>query len=293
MALDAEEQELFDFAVAALPKWFTSEERNREELAGFAKIFGSALAMVRYWFGQTLISTAQGPLSGLPDWLNQHAIDHATRRQAAESDPALRERLHNTPDAVVRAALLAAVNAILAADGITAEAAMVELPVHGAHSGVYQSDTGVGGTFAKVGSVVKFTPATSWARPPFWAAGLVPARTTRLVIAGAASSANNGTHPVTGLEVDQALYTDAGGVAGIDVGVTWSIETLDVDGNVRDGWTRAYSQRGYRSARRRPLRIVIILPYGSTAADEASVREALRQKKAAGIAVRIERRLIP
>lgn len=291
MALNAEEQELFDFAVAALPKWFTSEERHREELYGFAKIFGSALATVRYWFGQTLIGSAQGPAPGLPDWLNQHAIDRGTRRQANETTEALRERLRNTPDAVVRDALLDAANAILAAELVAGGAAMLELPRDGACLGSYASDTGIGGVFeAGTGTQVKFTPSGGWARPPYRHADVVrKIRGFRLDFAGASNSANDGQFPILGLEGDAAIIDNAAGVPGPDAGVTWTVRKLDRRGHVRDGFARAYCSRGYRASSRRRT-IVMILPFGSTAGTEASVKEMLREKKAAGVKRIIERR---
>lgn len=289
MALTVEEQKFYDFAKDALPDWIPDAD---EFLMGAAKMFGSVKALIDYLFGQALISGATGATATTPDWLNQHARDRGTSRVDGEDDPTLRDRLRNAPDAVTRASILVAVNAILIAAGQVDQAAMVELPKHGAHGGEYDADNGIGGTFVKVGTTMKFTPSTAWARPPYWAAALVPTRSTNLVISGAADATNDGTHVITGLEDNAALYTDADGVAAVDATVTWSVATLDVEGNVRDGFARAYSQRGYRSARLLPLRMVIILPFDSSASIEASVREALRQKKAAGIAVTIERRLI-
>lgn len=298
MALNAQEQELFDFAVAALPAWFTSDERNREELAGFAKLFGSALATVRYWFGQTLIGSAQGPAPGLPDWLNQHAIDRGTRRQANESTEALRERLQNTPDAVVRKALLDAVNAILAAEGIVGTAAIVELPRDGAFLGSYVSDTGTGGTFkAGTGTQVLFTPATGWARAPFRHPDVVrKIRSFRLDVAGAAEAGNDGEFPIVGLEGDAAIIDNAAGVIGADAGATWSVRKLDRRDQVRDGFGRAFCSRGYRvvsSRGKRRRSFLIILPFGATEGTAASVREMLRAKKSAGVKAIVERRLNP
>lgn len=291
MALTADEQNFYDFAKASLPDWIPDGD---EFLMGAAKMFGSVKALIDYLFGQALIGSAVGATATTPDWLNQHARDRGTARVDGEDDPTLRDRLRKVSDALTRASILDAVNSILVAAGISDEAALVELPKHGAHSGTYASDTGTGGTFAVAGTVVTFTPDTAWARPPYWAAALVPTRTTKLVISGAADASHDGTHAITGLSGDGAQYTDASpGAAGADPTVTWRVDTTDVEGNVRDEFARAYSQRGYRSARLVPLRIVIILPFGSTDAITASVTEALRQKKAAGVAVTVETRAIP
>lgn len=294
MALNAEEQELFDFAVAALPKWFTSVERHREDLAGFAKTFGAALATVRYWFGQTLIGGAQGPAVGLPDWLNQHAVDRGTRRQASETTPALRERLQNTPDAVTRGALLAATNAILAAEGIVGTAKMVELPRDGAFLGSYVSNTGTGGTFAAgSGTQKKFTPTTAWACPPYRHAAVTrKIQSFRLDISGAANAGNNGQFPTLALETDTVVIDNAAGVAAVDATVAWTVRKRDRRNNVRDGFGRAFCSRGYRCSSSRHT-LVIILPFGSTASTESSVKEMLRQKKAGGVRAVIERRINP
>lgn len=290
MALTTEEQRFYDFAKDALPAWIPDGD---EFLMGAAKMFGGVKTLIDYLFpGQTLIGNATGATATTPDWLNQHARDRGTNRQLDEDDPTLRQRLRNVPDALTRVTLLSAINAILVANGVVGASAMVELPKDGAHSGEYVADTGIGGTFVVAGSAVKFTPTGAWARPPYWATNLSPMRSTQLVIAGAADAANDGTHTIIGVDGNAARYTDASAVAGADPTVAWTVETLDAEGNVRDGFARAYSQRGYRSARILALRLVIILPFGSTAATEASVREALRQKKAAGIAVTIERRLI-
>lgn len=295
MALTTEEQKFFDFAKNALPAWIPDGD---EFLMGAAKMFGSVKTTIDYLFGQTLIGNAVGPTATTPDWLNQHARDRGTSRVFGEDNPTLRDRLRKVADALTRAVLYTSINSILTAGGITDPCGIVELPRDGAHGGTYTADAGVGGTFTVVGSTVKFTPAGAWARPPFWPAALwasysAAMRTTQLVITGAANAANDGTHTITGLDGNAAIYTDASAAAGVDAGVAWKVETLDSTGWVRDTWTRAYSQRGYRSARLTPLRMVIILPFGTTDALELSVREMLRQKKAAGIAATIERRLIP
>lgn len=291
MALTADEQKFYEFAKASLPDWIPDGD---EFLMGAAKMFGGVKALIDYLFGQALIGSAIGATSTTPDWLNQHARDRGTTRVDGEDDPTLRERLRFTPDALTRLSILTAINAALEAEGVTDDAAIVELPKHGAHGGSYSTMTGTGGTFAVTGTTVKFTPAVlPWPRPPFYAPTLVPLRTTSLIIGSAANAANNGTHdPIEGLDGNAAIYTDASAVAGVDPTCTWEVATRNPEGFIVDEFARAYSQRGYRSARVVPLRIVVILPYGSTEATEIGVREALRQKKAAGIAVTVERRLI-
>lgn len=289
MALTFEEQRLYDFAKGSLPAWIKNDD---EFLHGAAKMFGSVRAMVDYLFGQALIGTAVGATATTPDWLNQHARDRGTARRSGEDDPTLRERLRHTPDAVTRAALLSAIDGVLEASGITADAAMIEIPRDAAHAGAYLAMTGTGGTFVQTGSTSKLTPTTlPWPAPPFRAADVFPVLQHQLIIAGAAVAGNNGTRTITGLDLDAAIVTNAGGASGVDPGVTWTVKRLDRSGNITDGFARAYAGRGYRVAGRR-LAILIILPFGTSAATEAAIRELLRVKKAAGFQAIVERRLI-
>ncbi len=305
MALDAEEQELFDFAIAAMPHWFTSDARQREELYGFAKMFGSVRAVIVYWFQQTYISGALGPVTGLPDWLNQHAIDLGTRRQFGETDDALRIRLRNTPDALTRTTLISAAQAIIDADGVSGTVGMVELPRDGAHSGIYTAMTGVGGEFTapNAGGTMGFAPLTGWPTPPVDSTHTgYPWKTWLLTTAGAMTPGNDVTEssidgtdatPQGDLDGNFAAFSNVLGAAEVDATVAWTANKLVHGPWIADGHARAYSRRGYRSARARPPGIVFILPYGTTEGTAASVRELARQKKAAGVVVRIERRLSP
>ena len=291
MALTTDEQGFLDFALAALPSWMRADD---EHLNGSAKQFGAVKAQIDYWFEQTLITHATGATATQPDWLAQHMRDRGTTRQPNEGDPAGRQRIRNVPDALTRDSLLAAANAILAAEGIAGSAAMVELPRDGAALGVYSSDTGTGGTFsADTGTRMIFTPTDRFAAPPWRDPSVVrKIQAFNIVIAGAASGGNDGTFPTLGMSGNGVIIDNAAGVAGADAGATWTVQKLDRRGNVRDGFGRAYFGRGYRLSGVRPC-IVLMLPFGSTASTEASVREMLRQKKAGGFAYRVERRLIP
>jgi hypothetical protein len=295
MALTTQEQELLDFALSALPRWVRSDDPH---LRAAAKTFGLVRQQIDYWFQQTLITQADGPAAGLPDWLNQHARDRGTNRQAGESNAALRDRIRNVPDSLTRASLVAAANAILAAESISGTATMVELPREGAFTGTYTSDAGGGGTWtAGSGTSMIFTPTVPFGSAPYHATTVVRRiQKFRLVTSGSADVANNGSRIITGLSGNGAIVTNAGGVVGADPGVSWQVQKLDHLGNVRDGHMRSHSSTAaharYRSLSRRPV-IIMILPYGSTPSTEVSVREMLRQKKAAGFLVIVERRLTP
>lgn len=289
-ALSSAEQELLDFSTGALPGWVRSPD---ETLASAARSVAMARAHGDYLFSQSLITQATGPTADSPDWLDQHARDRGTSRQAGETDPVLQARLRVVPDAVTRQALLDAANAILAAAGVAGSAAMLEMPRDAAYLGSFTALTGTGGTFAQAGTVTRFTPTVlPWPTPPFQAAG-TPMLSWQLVISGAASSGNNGTRAITGLDGDAAIVTNAGGVAGADPTVTWKAQRLDVTGNVTDGFHRIYLSRGYRLTQQRPFEIIVILPFGTSAGVQNSVRESLRLKKAAGYKLSVERRLNP
>lgn len=290
MSLTDDEQSLYDFAEGSLPSWITHPDPL---LTAAAKQIGAALAQARYLLAQALIGTAEGATSATPDWLNQHARDRNTSRQTSESDVALRERLRNIPDAVTRQAILDAADAILAAAGVSGEAALVELPRDAAWVGDYTALTGTGGTFTQVGTDSRFTPTVLWATPPYRAPGVTPELSWTLTISGAASSGNNGTRAITALIDNAAVVTNASGVAGADATVSWTARRLDALGNGTDFAARSYAGRGFRASVGRPLKLIVILPYGTTAGTAASVLESIRQKKAAGFAVVVERRLNP
>lgn len=291
MALTSEEQKLLEFALGMLPAWV---RRNDEFLYGAAKMFGSVRTLIEYLFGQTLIGTAVGPGVDTPDWLNQHARDRGTTRADGEDDVTLRARLKQYPDAITRAALLAAVDAVLEANGITTDSAMLELPRDAAYIGEFVAMSGTGGAFVQTGTTSRFTPTVlPWPTPPFRDAAVFPTIQHRLTISGADDAGNDGAFTITGLDGDATIVTNATGVTdAVDAGVSWTVERLDVDGNLRDGFPRVFLGRGYRMTGTRPQTVLLILPFGSTAGIEASVREMLRTKKAAGFRVIVERRLI-
>lgn len=292
MALTTEEQKFYDFAKAALPPWMPE---NDEFLLGCAKMFGSVKTLIDYLFGQALISTATGATATTPDWLNQHAVDRGTRRQLDESDEALRARLRSVPEALTRESLLEACNAILAANGLPETAAMVELPRDAAHAGTYVAfgDTSLGGTFAAgAGTTMVFTPVEAFARPPYRDASVVRRVQSFVLNVDATDAGNDGSFPVSGISGNGAAFDNAAGVPGVDAGANWSVGKRDRRDNDLDGFSRAFASRGFRARGSRPT-IVIMLPHGTTAGIVASVREMLRQKKAAGIRAIVERRLNP
>lgn len=288
MAFTATEQALYDFAKSSLPGWFFTVPRAEEVLGAFVKIFDAARQVIADNADRTLIENATGI------WLDLHALDRGTYRQDGETDEALRARIRNVEDAVSRPALLAATEAILAADGVLDPPSMVEVKRDGAFLGQFSPQTGTGGTFTDLGGgLFSFEPDTPFQAPVevgFERSGAQG--NPRLTIAGAADPANDGTFEVTALEGNAVVFSNVG-AAGADAAASWTLAKYDVEGNSREGRARAYLSRGYRLRKQRPPTVILILPYGTTAGVEASVRDMIRTKKAAGVVAFIERRTSP
>ena len=305
MALTATEQKLLDFAKGTLPAWFTSSERELEFLAAAAKIMGQAHTQIGDWFGNTLITTAVGPVSFDPDWLNQHAVDRGTARQDGETDVALRARLRGVEDALTRAAILVGAQAIVDAEAIVGTVAMVELKRDQAFFSKNIFPFAVGGTFTAPdgGGFQRFTADDWQGITPYKA--IEELRTHKLVCFGAAFAGNDVAGAVvTGLEDDAVVFSNPGGSASVDAGVTWIVGRYDRDDNLLDDTPTGFDDSFFgdamapggaapadRMADRNTL--VIILPFGCTAGTLASVQEMLRQKKGAGLLALVECRLNP
>lgn len=296
MALSADGLSLLRFALDALPTWFGEDDREVEELGGAAALFQLTREQIVYWFSMAKLSEAVGPTATTPDWLGQHAMDRGSRRQEGETDAVLRERIRNVPEALHRDAILDAVNAVLDAQGIAADAAMLELRRDRAYLVTRAPDLGTGGTFVKTGSVVVFTPATQFddGRPPYRPANIAPPEEHRLVISGAATAGNDGTFVITGIVGSGAQYTNAGGASEVDATVSWRVDRYQRGAlrTVGSGKRAAYASRGYRAGSSIAT-ILLILPFGATEGTRLAVLEALRQKKAAGVRVIVERRQVP
>ena len=246
MALTTNEQRLVTWAKSQLPEWFSHGEREEEYLGACAKMHGQALVLAQNWLGQTMILVAVGPTGGDADWLDMHAGERDTRRQASEADPALRQRIRAVEDAVTRPSLLVAAQAIIDAEGIGGTVQMVELRRDKAHFGVYTSDAGVGGAFVdEGGGNFSFEPTVPFKRPALGHPQSTHFGPPHLVISGAALGANDGTFPALSLNGDALVFSNAGG-AGVDGTAVWTLKKKDVEGNDRDGRARSYMSRGYR-----------------------------------------------
>ena len=295
MALTAEQQKILEFAARAMPWWFGSDDRAQEYLGLAATVMGNAKVIADEWFGNTLILTAPGATGSDPDWLAQHAADRGTTRRQNETDDALRERLRTFEDAVTRPALITGIQAILDADSISYDAdvypGIVEMPRDLAYMVTTTADSGTGGelTAPGAGDVQTFTPDTPFAGVPYREPE--EAVTHKLVISGAAVGGNDGTFTITGILGDACTYVNASGGASDDATLSWTVDRYDRDGNKLTGWRDSYMSRGDRMGTG-PNGLIIILPFGATAATQAAVIEFMRTSSGAGVKTYVERRLI-
>lgn len=135
MALSAEAQALFDHARRSLPRWLTrGKNAALEWLYAFTEIFDLTRQQGQDWLDISYLEYASGAE------LDQHAADRGTSRRANEDDATLRERLRNVTDAITLPALKSAIDATLAANGITG-AAIFSLRPNRAHCQVVGDST--------------------------------------------------------------------------------------------------------------------------------------------------------
>jgi hypothetical protein len=154
-----------------------------------------------------------------------------------------------------------------------------------------------------------FTPDTPFPFCPYVGGIGGRIKNTGLFIAGSAGATNDGPFLITGLVAQNdglgmptlaaVTYQNTGGAAGADATCGWQVGRFDRFGKQVDAWSRSYVNRGYRvwrgqsvaGERKAICGVLLILPYGTTAATRLSVRECLRQMKAAGFAGIVERRI--
>jgi len=295
MAFTPSEQELYDFAKNAVPRFlFADDGRSEEEINAFVKVFDQARTQILAFFDQSRILAATG---GVTDWLNQHAIDRGTQRRDGETDAALRARLRTFEDALTRPTLLQAAQDIVdaAALGGSPVVAMVELPRDKAFLtdfiGNVASD---GGVFSGTPPDMEFLPNTPFTDIPF--RQIEEEINYKMIFTSCSSAGNDGLFAVTGLNGNAVQFQNASGVAETDGGANWAALRYDRDDNILTPRQDSYLSRGDRlGSVGGPPRIIIIIPRGtgpfSDASLQASVLEAMRQKKGAGVIAAVERRL--
>lgn len=277
--LSTEEQALLDWLLSSIPRWLHMDDPTRSAQEVWASAVKSLILAQRQgedWIRATYILTAEGV------WLNQHGKDRGTGRQLDESDVALRERLRSYEDAVTNPFLTDVAQAIIDAEGITGDVALLELRRDKAHFRTYTPLGGDGttpSTFTKNGDEITLDTGVALS-------GYEKDRS--LTVVSATTGGNNGVFDIKRLAGNSSFVYDnpTGVTEALGAGTTWQVDE-DADGH-----RRAYMGRGYRMGQPRSA-FILILPYGSTAATAAAVREALRQKKAGGIVVYVERRTSP
>lgn len=112
--------DLLAIARAALPR-FLFQPGTPEVLTSAAVVLARVGQYVDERYLQTLITKSTGI------WVDSHLADRGLVRLANESDEAARQRARQISDAVTPVAILAAVNAVLVAAGVTGTSALVEL----------------------------------------------------------------------------------------------------------------------------------------------------------------------
>lgn len=282
MPYSAEEQRIYEWVRDSLPRWWTSAGRLEEDLAALVAVGEAVRAQIAHWREQAAILTATAPV-GEPDWLNGHARDRDTHRADGESNDSLRARLRQFADALTLEALLSLINQMLDDAGVASNAyGIVELRRDRSYLVTRQRIQGTGTTLAKSGTTMTLTTATTFQGGLLrWDRG---AAAPVITIAGATTPANNGDFAITGFDGDAGVtFENASGAAEAYAG-TWTVNAATH--NRRD----SYIGRGYRMG---SAGLVAILPFGTDEALRLAIAEAIRQRRAAGVTSRVERRLVP
>lgn len=293
MSLSANEQEFYDLAKQSLPRFLFQDGEAQEMINGFAKIFGPVRSQIEFWQEMGRISTATDI------WLDQHAVDHGTRRQTGESDASLRNRLQTPEDAVTLPAL----------DGVanhyTTTSAFVELRTDRAFLRnptritlpAASAIADASGLTIGYDSNLNFgeTEDYEWDKNGSVSGGVI-----RINIATAVTALDVAAAFVDAVNANSTLFNAA--VDQRDQATVWISRKSDGSGTYAETTLTGYAQvyprdlafcdRGYRCGDDRNT-LIAILPYGTSADTAAITEEALRQKKAAGVQLIVETRQNP
>lgn len=299
--LTPQELVLFNIAKKSLPRILFSDPTDQQEVfAAYAKELSASQTQVKFWRNMAFI------LLATDIWLDQHAKDRGTSRQAGETDEALRARIRDFLQTVTLTELREAITNILEAYGVTIPAGypgLVELRGSRAYfnflPGYVQCSAGID---IVDGETVTIFDGITTKVFEFNKAGGV----TGLDIAVAVSDNDTKTQVSTalqaaiagaGLNVNTSFSANAVGriliyntVSGNHVSVSDAVANSNF--STQSTGNAAFFSRGYRMGDERN-EIIIILPYGTPAAVTAIVLETLRQKKAAGVGVLVEIRGVP
>jgi hypothetical protein len=276
MAYTANEQQLYDHLKASIPSWFFQRSGSPEEIWGaYVKLYDAARNQVDAWRAQTMILAATGI------WLDQHAADRGATRQASETDAALRTRIRVSEDAVTLAALKSHVQAIMTAAGVPSPlVGFLELRKDRAHLQEDQFVVQWGGTGAgQTRSGVFCTLATTTINPL-----LARDYLNRSVTITGGSGPDNVTTSISSATSSSITWINGAGTTNPSpVGLVVTMLPRKY----------AYVGRGYRMGQQRPLKLIIILPYGTPASARKAVDEYVRSHKAGGYAHVLEVRGVP
>lgn len=299
--LSPAEQEIFDVAKESIPRFFFQKQGAPQEIfAAAAKAFGLARSQIDAWLSETLIGQADG------FWLDQHAIDRGTRRQANETDPPLASRIRSVEDAVTLPALEAASTTVLsAAAGADVGADIVELRAHkGFFANLRMKIQAIDPALLADGEAFSIRDGVTTRVFEFDKNGSIvgghvsvniSASTTVAHVVAALVTAINGlgnllavVNPFDATQVVVFSSTP-------NVSVTLVSETvINPAFLISEGKNAAFASRGYRFGSLPPRNaLIVILPYGTSAGAAQAVGDMLRQKKGGGIIVHVETRRIP
>ncbi len=284
--LSSDENDLFDIAKGAIPSVMFQDEMSQELIAAFAKIFGASRVQMDAWLAETYILDADG------FWLDQLALDRNYRRQVGESDAALAQRIRTFADCVTPAALLALVNAALAAQSL-GTGYLVEVRRDKAYvSTGYVRITlpakallADGDHFTLDSNAYEFD--TNGAVSGGRTAIDISAAVTASDVAQATLAAITAHYPTSGVP-------QLGTCADVIVeGVTTWTEVVTETTFTINSEHFAYLSRGYRIGKNRVPRIIVILPYGTDSGTSMGILDILQRNKAGGVAVSVEVNQVP
>lgn len=182
--LAAEQRKLVEFVTASHPEWFVGVEVTKELIFAFAFIFDRARRAIDHLFDMTFVTRATAGGASDPDWLDGLAREQNDHRLEGETDAALSDRLRTVPAVVTRPQILAAVEAFLAARGVSGPVAIESLPTE---AGYCFSTPAVIADAA--GYSFMFTPSTSalasrvCSTTPFGFLVIIPATASDAVVA--------------------------------------------------------------------------------------------------------------
>ncbi len=301
-SFNEDQSSLYQVAKAALPPEFFQNGQDSQELpSAFAVEMAAAKASIDTDYHRSMILDSTGI------WLDQHARDRGTTRQANESNVQLRQRLRSFNPSVTLSALTGAIGAFVTGSDVTGTVGYVELRKSRAffYTNPFVLNT-VSASLITAGQSFKITRdglnidtfvfGTTGSSPPgTWYVDLSSASFPYDVAKSAASAISSASlaGTVTGLSY-QTRY-DSRWTSGSELYVYSDPFGVVLRGSdqsacsITVGSNRGYFNDGWRMGGIPPLNeLIIILPTGSSGATFDGVKELARQLKAAGTNIVVE-----